>query len=64
MKKERKYSKYRYYHVLSQSSFMCKVPTRVRPCEYMLLDSAVKNINKALHFLFCPFEYASQLLSH
>lgn len=54
----------RYYHVLSQSSFMCKVPTRVRPCEYMLLDSAVKNINKALHFLFCPFEYAFQLLSH
>lgn len=47
MKKERKYSKYRYYHVLSQSSFMCKVLTRERPCKQMLLDSAVKNINKA-----------------
>lgn len=44
MKKERKY---RYYHVLSQSSFMCKVLARARPCEQMLLDSAVKNTNKA-----------------
>ena len=64
MKKERKYSRYRYYHVLSPSSFMCKILTRVRPCEQMLLNSAVKNINGALHFLLYPFEYAFQLLPH